>query len=47
MQSEPALTPQAIKCGDAAGTCDSKSGEGISYALLSGIDAIKQIQKMS
>ena len=37
------LCSEAVSCGDAAGLCDPCSGEGISYALRSGIEAADSI----
>lgn len=39
----PVISKGARTCGDVAGLCDSVSGEGISNALLSGIDVINKI----
>ena len=36
----PPLCTDCISCGDAAGLCSISSGEGISYALRSGIAAV-------
>ena len=38
-----AIIPGAISCGDAAGLCDPHSGEGVSYALQSGIELAESI----
>lgn len=38
-----AIGPGALSCGDAAGLCDPSSGEGVSYALQSGIDVVERI----
>lgn len=42
-QERPPIAPGAVLCGDAAGLCDIGSGEGISYAMASGIEAVKSI----
>lgn len=43
VQSLLPICAGSIPCGDAAGLCNSFSGEGISYALMSGIDAASRL----
>ena len=42
MRPNNTIRPGAISCGDAAGLCDPSSGEGVSYALQSGIDVVEK-----
>lgn len=41
----PHVCEGSVPCGDAAGLCDPFSGEGISFALMSGIAAIDRLKK--
>ena len=40
----PPIFQDAFVCGDAAGQCDSKTGEGISNAMMGGITCIERIE---